>query len=158
MKNFDTGTTYWDRFGDNYLQGQDTSALLILLLIMLGVILLIFVVRRLVQENFVDREGKRVFNELCGAHGLTRKERRLLLAYAQNLALKNRAAVFVRPSLFEDPGLRAEQVRGIAGKLNLNLDAAGALNDGLREKLFGEYRDNGTLRGQTDTVYQEQAQ
>jgi hypothetical protein len=158
MNRIESDRSYWQRFSESFAQGVGSDTLVVTLLIILGAVLLILVIRRLVQENLVDREGKRVFNELCRAHGLTRKERRLLLAYAQNLALKNRAAVFVRPSLFEDPAHRTERGKGIAQKLNLNLDAFGALNAGLRNKLFGEYPANGTVRGQTDKAYQEQTQ
>jgi len=154
MKTINTGTTYVAGF----LQGREAAVILLALLAVVGAILLILLIRRIVEENFIDREGWRVFNELCRAHALTRKERRLLLYYAQDLVPKNRAAMFVRPSLFEDAVLRAKQAKGVAGKFNLNPDAAGALNNGLREKLFGEYRLNGTLHGQTDKVYQEQAQ
>lgn len=149
---------FYRRFSDSFGQSENSGIFWILLLVVLGVVLLMLFLRRALQENFVDREGRRVFNELCRAHGLSRKERRLLLGYAQNLGLKNRAAVFVRPSLFDQAAGRTEKDRGIARKLNLNLDAVGALDAGLRTKLFGDYPLNGALRRQADKAHQEQAQ
>jgi hypothetical protein len=158
MNSFDDNSSWSERFSKSFGENQGGDAFLIALLVILGLVLLLLFIRRVVQEIFVDREGRRVFNELCRAHKLTRKERRLIAAYAQNFSLRNRAAVFVRPSLFRDSAQRAEGVKGIARKLNLNVEALGALDAGLQEKLFGEYPSDGTLHRQTDKVYQEQAQ
>jgi hypothetical protein len=157
MNTYDTERSYLERFSESFGHTQGGESFLVILLVVLGVVLMLLFIRRLIQENLIDREGKRVFNDLCRAHALTRKERRLLLAYARTLALRNRAALFVRPSLFEDPAARAEQMKGIAKKLNLDPDAIGALDAGLRKKLFAEYHSDGKLRGQTDKVRQEQA-
>ncbi len=150
-------TDYFERFSESFGRSQNANLFWIVLLAALGTLLLILFIKRVVQENFVDREGRYVFNELCRAHGLSRKERRLLLGYAQNLGLKNRVAVFVRPSLFEEAAQKNVR-RGIAQKLNLNVEALGLLDAGLRTKLFGDYPLNGTLRRQADKVHQEQAQ
>jgi len=148
---------FFKKFSENFGHSENTNIFWLVLLVALGTVLLILFIKRVIQENFVDQEGRYVFNELCRAHGLSRKERRLLLAYAQNLGLKNRAAVFVRPSLFEDASQKNIR-KGIARSLSLNIQALGSLTAGLRTKLFGEYPLNGTLRRQADKVHQKQAQ
>lgn len=146
------------RFSENFGESRSSGTFWIILLVALGVLLTVMFIKRVVRENFIDREGRHVFNELCRAHDLSRKERLLLRGYAQNLGLRNRAVVFVRPSLFDEAARRTAGEEGIAGKLNLNLDALDALDAGLRTKLFGDYHLNGTLHRQADKMYQGQAQ
>lgn len=157
MNQYDNQTDWMERFNQSFGQSQGGDVFLLALLVMLGLLLIFLFARRLTREIFIDQEGRHVFNDLCRAHGLTRKERRLLAAHAHNLGLKHAAAVFLCPSLFEKNEAAGEN-KGIARRLDTNLDALGALDAGLQAKLFGGTQTNGTLRGQTDTLHQEQAQ
>ncbi len=64
-----------------------------------------------------------IFQELCAAHGLNRREQRLLRRLAGHYRLAHPAVLFVDPSLWESEGLdgpwkkQAQALRGLKDRL-----------------------------------------
>lgn len=96
--------------GRNFRDGGNgynvTHALLALLVFAALGVVIWFVVRYMSQrERRTYNSPRRLFNELCYAHGFNRRERRLLQRLARGQRLDHPALLFVDPQYYQAPRL-----------------------------------------------------
>lgn len=78
------------------------------LLVMLGIVLAIWILQRLLTRNELVRRHhspRALFRQLCYAHGLDRRSRRLLASLARERKLAQPARLFLEPDQFAAAGL-----------------------------------------------------
>ncbi len=93
-----------DRFSGDHLMVQTEDiigAIVVISIFIIGYLTLTWVSNR--QGDSTKHSPIRLFKELCDAHGLDSKERRLLKKIAEANAVKNLALLFTQPELYAKP-------------------------------------------------------
>ncbi len=146
---------FWEEFSKSFGSSKTGDSFWYILLICLGAVLLLLVGGRALRRFLVDREGARLFNELCAAHKLDKKQRRFLVAYSEALGLHDRCLLFVKRSLFNKSLAGLTKERGLMSHLSLRPKSFRAIRDKLKTVLFAEADSNGTFCRQTDNPDKE---
>jgi hypothetical protein len=142
--------SFWKKFSESFGNSEVGESFWYVLLLCLGAILTLLVGRRIFRQFFVDREGRHLFNELCAAHRLGKRERRFLRDYAYAADLRNICLLFIRPELFDKDLGELFKKRGLFINLGLRPGAFKTMRDRLKKRLFSENDANGTVRRQAD--------
>jgi len=137
-------------FSENFGSSEIGDAFWYILLLILGFLLLLFTLRRFFHHFFVDREGHHLFNELCAAHKLGKKERRFLHGFAEALNLKNKCLLFVQPKLYDKELTDLLKERWLLSSLNWGPQAFRRMRDKTRNAIFREPGGDGEILRQTD--------
>ncbi len=152
MTLFPAKNNFFEEFSESFGSSQIGNTFWYVLLLCLGAALLILFARRIFRQFFIDREGRRLFNELCSAHKLNAKERRFLLDYALALGLKNRCVLFVKSGLFDRELTDLLKERGLLSHLSLRPQSFKSIRNRLKNRLFLESSADGALCEQTDNT------
>jgi len=133
--------------GDRFRDGGspwEAQHVLIVLLVIGAAIFVAWLLNLYVQSRAegARRSPKRLFEELCTAHGIDRDGRTLLRILAARLRLRQPGMLFLQPAMFE-PGRIPSELRGRKEELS-----------SLAAKLFAEQSppENTALSGQNETV------
>lgn len=125
----------WESLGARFsgehaqLHWGDLWALLGVMLVGAVFVLMLRWLYRLQQARLNSNDPRHLFADLCRAHRLGRKQRRLLEELAESAALTQPALVFVRADLFEEGQLvvpsekEAEAYRQLTTRLFAGLEA-----------------------------------
>ena len=100
----------WGRF-DHERPGITTNQVLIGTAIIAAVILAVIVSRIVARRSkraYLSNSPAKLFRELCAAHGLSLRSRRLLRRLAEFRGVASPAMLFVEPQHFETKNLSAE--------------------------------------------------
>ncbi len=101
-------TEAWTRLGDRFsgehaeFSWSDGIAFLGIVAIFVGFLAMLALLQHLCKEGWFARGGRGLFFELCRAHQLDRKSRRLLLALAKSQQLETPALMFLQPARLVD--------------------------------------------------------
>lgn len=110
----------WEAMGSHFsgdkakFNAQDWSLLLGIVLLLAGFFTVLNWVYRWQQARKLSNEPRHLFDDLCRAHRLGRKDRKRLRVLAESHVLESPSALFLRPDLFEVTNLPVEEEGEIA--------------------------------------------
>lgn len=125
----------WEALGSRFsgdeakFNGQDWWLLLGVVVLLAGFFTALNWFYRRQQSRKESNEPRHLFEDLCAAHRLSRKDRKLLRQLAESHVLDSPGALFLRPDLFQQANLPVQdeqelaRYRQLADKLFKGLDA-----------------------------------
>ena len=123
----------WQAMGSHFsgdkakFNSQDGWMLLGIVLALSGFFAVLHWLYRWQQKRKLSNEPRHLFDDLCRAHRLSRRDRRRLRLLAESHVLESPGALFLHPELFKPRNLPIEEEREIAAYAQL----AAKLFDGL---------------------------
>ena len=125
----------WEAMGSRFsgdaakFNPQDWGTLLGIVLLLAGFFAVLNWIYRRQQTRKQSNEPRHLFDDLCAAHRIGRKDRKRLRLLADSHVLEAPSAVFLRPDLFQEPNLpvvdepEVTAYKQLAAKLFEGLDA-----------------------------------
>jgi hypothetical protein len=110
----------WEAMGSHFsgdkakFNAQDWSLLLGLVLLLAGFFAALNWLYRWQQARKLSNEPRHLFDDLCRAHRLGRKDRKRLRLLAESHVLESPSTLFLRPDLFEVRNLPVDEDREVA--------------------------------------------